>query len=557
METKNNIQAVVYRDRRTHKLDQKLNSTNPLLPQRKVAYLYIRVSTDEQADRGFSQRDQDQRLHEYCERNDLQVGKVIYEDYSAKTFKKRPAWMKLLTELKNTKGRNCNMILFTKWDRFSRNTANAYNMIDVLTALNIEPNAIDQYLDLKVPESRIMLAVYIAMAEAENLRRGLNVVVGMRRGKLEGRWMGKAPAGYINRITENKTKYIELHEPEASHVKWAFETLAEGTYATDVTWNLARLRGMKCKRNTFWAVVRNPVYCGKIIVPPDEHTEMFLADGKHEPLISEKLFWEVQDILNGRRKVQSVKAETPLNLPLRGFLYCPICNRTLTGSPSKGRSEYYYYYHCKSPCKVRFKADDINKDFERELLKFVPKPGMAELYKKVICDVTVDDKENFETNRKRLVEEISDQNNIITKIRAMLLSDDLIIDDYKIMKSKCEEKITRLEAELKDIKDKASKKVDYSLLVDEALKRLKKLSELYSNGNIEQKRYIIGSIYPEKWTILENKGRTGKVNLAALLIYQINNTLRHKKTGVRTKIRTNSGLVPSTGVEPVRFPTGV
>ncbi|MEJ7778200.1 MAG: hypothetical protein WKF68_01320 [Daejeonella sp.] len=45
--------------------------------------------------------------------------------------------------------------------------------------------------------------------------------------------MGKAPAGYINRIREDKTKYIELIEPEASHIKWAFKTIAEGIYPTD------------------------------------------------------------------------------------------------------------------------------------------------------------------------------------------------------------------------------------------------------------------------------------------------------------------------------------
>jgi site-specific DNA recombinase len=78
---------------------------------------------------------------------------------------------------------------------------------------------------------------------------------------------------------------------------------------------------------------------------------------------------------------------------------------------------------------------------------------------------------------------------------------------------------------------------------------------LYSKGDIEAKRHIISSIFPEKWTIIENKGRTGKVNLAAQLIYNINSLLSHKKTGVRTK--TNSGLVPSAGVEPARFPTGV
>lgn len=557
MGAKNIGDQIVYRDRRTHKPELKNKANSLKTIQQTTAFLYIRVSTDEQADRGFSQRDQDQRLHEYCERNNIKVGRVIYEDYSAKTFKKRPAWSKLLLELKKTKGRNCNLILFTKWDRFSRNTANAYNMIDTLTGLNIEPNAIDQLLDLRVPESRIMLAVYISMAEAENIRRGMNVVVGMRRGKLEGRWMGKAPAGYINKIREDKFKYIDLIEPEASHMKWAFEAIASGLYPTDHVWKLASDRGMKCRRNTFWANIRNPVYCGKIIVPPDENNGMFLSEGKHTPLISERLFWEVQDVLDGRKKVQQVKIQTPDNLPLRGFLYCPDCSRTLTGSASKGRPGYYYYYHCKPPCKARFKAEELNKDFVRELQKIVPKPGMAELYKQVVCDTFGDNKKNFDENRKQLVAEISDQNNMLTKIRALLLSDDIDVADYKIMKSKCEEKIVRLEAQLKELKDQANAKTDVSDIVDEALKRFKKLTELYSNGDIEAKRYIIGSIFPEKWTISENKGRTGKVNLAAHLIYQINSLLSHKKTGVRTKIRTNSGLVPSAGVEPARFPTGV
>jgi site-specific DNA recombinase len=49
----------------------------------KKAILYVRVSTDEQADKGFSQRDQDERLRQHCERNNFVVGEVIYEDYSA------------------------------------------------------------------------------------------------------------------------------------------------------------------------------------------------------------------------------------------------------------------------------------------------------------------------------------------------------------------------------------------------------------------------------------------------------------------------------------------
>jgi len=135
-----------------------------------------------------------------------------------------------------------------------------------------------------------MLAVYIAMAEAENLRKGLNVVVGIRRGRLEGRWMGKAPAGYVNKIKPDKTKYIEINDPEASHIKWAFETIAKGIYATDVVWAMASKNGMKARKSIFWDCIRNPIYCGKVVVPADENNELFLADGKHEALISEELF---------------------------------------------------------------------------------------------------------------------------------------------------------------------------------------------------------------------------------------------------------------------------
>lgn len=51
-----------------------------------VADLYIRVSTDEQADKGYSQRNQEEMLRKYCGLHTIQVRKVIYEDHSAKTF---------------------------------------------------------------------------------------------------------------------------------------------------------------------------------------------------------------------------------------------------------------------------------------------------------------------------------------------------------------------------------------------------------------------------------------------------------------------------------------
>lgn len=117
--------------------------------------------------------------------NGIKVHKVIYEDYSAKTFN-RPEWSNLLASLKKTKGQS-DLILFTKWDRFSRNAGDAYQMISMLRKLGIEPQAIEQPLDLSIPENKMMLAFYLAAPEVENDRRELNTFFGMRRAKKEGR----------------------------------------------------------------------------------------------------------------------------------------------------------------------------------------------------------------------------------------------------------------------------------------------------------------------------------------------------------------------------------
>ena len=104
------------------------------------ACLYIRVSTDEQADKGYSQRDQEERLRRHCQLQSIDIDEVVLEDYSAKTFE-RPAWRRLLAFLK--KSRQPRLVLFTKWDRFSRNTGDAYQMISLLGKLGVEPQAIE------------------------------------------------------------------------------------------------------------------------------------------------------------------------------------------------------------------------------------------------------------------------------------------------------------------------------------------------------------------------------------------------------------------------------
>src|ERR1035437_6341270 len=111
-----------------------------MITQRK-AILYFRVSTDEQAD-GYSLRHQEERLRNYCEMQNINIVATYTEDFSARTCE-RPEFQRFLSFIKKNKG-IVDLLLFTKWDRFSRNAGDAYGMISQLKKLQIEPQGIEQ-----------------------------------------------------------------------------------------------------------------------------------------------------------------------------------------------------------------------------------------------------------------------------------------------------------------------------------------------------------------------------------------------------------------------------
>jgi site-specific DNA recombinase len=515
-----------------------------------VADLYIRVSTDEQADKGYSQRNQEEVLRKYCDINSIKVRKVIFEDHSAKTFN-RPEWTKLLADIKKYKGKS-DFILFTKWDRFSRNAGDAYQMISSLRKLGVEPQGVEQPLDLSIPENKMMLAFYLAAPEVENDRRALNVFHGMRRAKKEGRWMGTAPVGYTNKAGEDGRKFIAPKEPEASLLKWVFQELANGTLAADQVRKEANKKGLKCSRSNFWTVIRNPIYCGKIFIPKFKEDDSGLVQGQHEPLITESMYYDVQDTLDGKKRKErpNTKIVSQDNLPLRGYLTCPRCSRMLTGSASKGKYSLYYYYHCISPCGFRHRAEEANEMFVGELKKFIPHPGVVDLYKLIISNTYKKQSSQQQNGSKQIVVDMNKLNERIGKARDMLLAGDLDPADYRIIKADCEEKINRLEAKLAEATH-ISITVSIDKLIEKAVSSLSQLDILYTKADITGKRQIISSIYPEKLCFDGLQYRTPRINEAASLIYQINNKLSAIKNRKDCDVSHLSGWVAPTGIEPV------
>ncbi|WPU97881.1 recombinase family protein [Mucilaginibacter sp. cycad4] len=514
----------------------------------KIADLYIRVSTDEQADKGYSQRSQEEVLKRYCEQNQIGVRKVIFEDHSAKTFL-RPEWQKLLVNLKQYK-KQVNLILFTKWDRFSRNAPDAYQMINLLKSLDVEPQAIEQPLDMSVPENKMMLAIYLTAPEIENDRRALNTFYGLRRARKEGRWTSLAPVGYINRSTPDGKKYIAPDDQQAKIMKWALNEISLAKYNTEQIFKRAKEMGLRCNKNRFLVAIRNPVYCGKIFIEKYKDEESHTVKGLHEALISESMYYQIQEILDGKKRKSRTTIMSPKMLPLKGFLHCNHCSRVLCGSASKGRNSYYYYYHCSSACGYRKKADEVNTAFVNELRQYVLNSESKDFFKAAIMDAYIDATKNETAGKTDCILEITALNNRITKARELLLMGDIDSADYKIIKNESEHKIAILEAKLAEIPIAALSLAEVEMLLDSAITKLARLDVIYCNSDTKIQREIIGSMYPEKFTFEDLQHRTAKVDFLFQLIYQINSKLCVKKRGQATVLPCLPIVAPEAGLEP-------
>ena len=275
-------------------------------------------------------------------------------------------------------------------------------------------------------------------------------------------------------------------------------------------------------------LLRNPVYCGRIYICKYKEDASRHGQGVHQPIISESLFYKVQDFLNGKKKTYRNKVRSLNILQLRRYLVCPSCGKLLTGSASKGRNGRYYYYHCTSSCGTRFKAENANSLFSRELKKLVPNPGIKEVYKVVL-------QEEFKSKTREQREDIKvvqgaleKANSKLSNASKLLLSGDTEPGEYRSIKSDYEMKITGLESKLYELSKESS---NIGPLLNKALKTLTNLDELCERADNKGKREIIGSIYPEKLVFDGFNYRIDGLNEAVELIYKLGEGFSENKNG--------------------------
>lgn len=413
--------------------------------------------------------------------------------------------------------------------------------------IGIETQAIEQPLDLSVPENKMMLAFYLAAPEVENDRRSINTAMGMHKAKKEGRFMSVAPYGYKNIRQEDGRGKIVPHPIEAPLVKQLFDEFSTGKFDSEGLRKTMYSKGLKVSRSRFPSILRNVVYTGQIFVPEFKDEPEHFVKGQHEAIIDISTFQKVQNILSGKGIIRKVSNTSRKEFPLRGFLQCRLCGGVMTASASKGNGGKYYYYHCQKGCEERFKATTANEMFQTFLTQLKPKEGVVKLYETILKD-TFSNLSKVNTIEIKRIDDLMKKNRTrILNAQSLMLDAELTSKEYREIKTKLERDNNEL---LQQKLMLSSGKDDYSDYVSMCCTFLKNMDTAYVKAPLEIKRNMIGSIFPGKLIFENSKYRTTRVNEVVSLICLNNSDLGEKKEGQPKNNFKLSFQVAPAGIEP-------
>lgn len=506
---------------------------------------YGRVSTDEQADHGFSLNHQQEMLKKYCEIKNYNIIKHYTEDYSAKTFI-RPEWKGLMDYVKKNKN-SIDMIIFTKWDRFSRNLEGALYVIRQLSSMGIIVNSIEQPLDLTIPDNKVMLAMYLILPEVENDKISQRTKDGMRRAKKEGCYMAKAPFGYSNTKILEKTSI----EPniDSKIVLMAFKEVAKGIEPVEVIRKRFKEEfGLKLEKQQFYNMLKNITYCGMIKIPEYKKEKEETIKAIHEAIIEIELYKKVQNILEGRKNHNAKFPTSESELfPLKSNFICPTCGRQITASKSKGNGGHYEYYHCKSSCKIRLKKEVVHNRVQELLNTISLNENVKELFKDVLKDVIYSNNVDSKTRINELKSDQESIESMLEKAEDKYMTNKLSPEDYFKVKKRYSDRIVDIENRIDLLKDNDT---DLKKYVDNSVNLLCQLGNTFNHLQNKEKGSFLRVIYPENIILEKECFRTNSENSLVELMTRIYGSSQNTEMKKATPKNGFSIVAPSLGLEP-------
>lgn len=503
-------------------------------------YTYTRVSTAMQID-GYSLDAQKSRMKAFADYNGYEiVGKYEDAGKSGKSIEGRLQFNQMMEDIKLGKD-GVSYVLVFKLSRFGRNAADVLSTLQVMQDFGVNLICVEDGIDSSKDAGKLMISVLSAVAEIERENIRVQTMEGRIQKAREGKWNGGfAPYGY--KLVNGE---LVVNEEESEAIRVIFDQYvntnmgANGIAKYLEDHGIHKIIRQNGKTPLFDAslirkILKNPVYCGKIAYGRRkmekihgtrndyhlvEQEKFLLADGIHEPIVSEELWQSAQvKLLAQAKKYEHVNIGKDIKVHLlSGIVKCPVCGAGMYGNKSvkhkKDGTKYkdFFYYGCKHRNMNRGYKCDYKKQINEELLdnsvseiiiKLVSNPKFASM---------MQDKINMQVDTTAIEQELANYEKQLRQaygVKSKLIEeiDSLDPDDRHYINRKADldnrlynmyDKIEGIENQLIAARAKKQSIEAEKLTSDNIYKVLIYFEKLYAVMNESERRQLIEALVSE------------------------------------------------------------
>ena len=444
--------------------------------QTKKFFIYTRKSTDDKDRQVRSISDQLAELKDLALKEQLEVVDVFVEKQTAK-IPGRPVFNEMMARMEAGEASG---ILAWHPDRLARNSVDGGKIIYLVDTEVIQDLKFSTFWFDPTPQGKFMLSIAFSQSKyyvdnlSENIKRG-------HRNKVkDGIWPQMAPLGYVN-----KNRKIVPDENIAPLIKKTFEAYSSGSFTLRQLRDkfnelgLKRKSGKELAVSNYQKLLKNPIYTGLMLYNGEIH------EGKHEPIISKKLFDSVQEVMMRKSKPHSKGLKPFL---YRGFFRCGECGCFITTETQKGHN----YLRCtkrKNPCSQKYTREEI---ITSEIQKEIKKVSLPDDWASWMLSENEKDKmveaQSSTLFADKTKADISLLNSKIEKLMNAYLESALSLDEYRDMKNKLVNEKQLLKEKLSAFEQKANNRFELTE------KFLKYNMELANEGINEEKLHLFKKV---------------------------------------------------------------
>jgi len=383
----------------------------------KRAVVYCRVSTKDQV-ANLSLPTQEKACREWCAREGAEVVRVFVDAGESAKTADRPAFNEALEYCRS--GNKIGLFVVYALSRFARSSRDHANVAARLKASGVSLRSVTEPID-DTATGKLMETMLAGFAQFDNDVRADRTRAGMRAAIEAGRWVYRAPLGYLPGMRPDPDR--------APLIAQAFILAADWTGTTaDLRREVGRLglttrSGRPVPGQTFWRMLRSPVYAGILRAPGLE------ARGNFTALVDEETFYRAQAGMSGKapKKRQRVNAE----FPLRGFVRCGPCGRALTAYFARGKSGGRFPYYRCSCNRVSVRREVLEAAFVELLDRAAVPPEVLEALRGAVLAEWADYNGRVVESRERRDRQLAELRRKKSRLVDGYLAQDISPDTYR------------------------------------------------------------------------------------------------------------------------------